>query len=225
MKKSLTRLLPFVLWLQTSPVLALSNISGRVEVLEEENSKSKVVVNVWVYVDGLEMEVSPEVLDKRYTIRMENKSFAPRVEAVPAGGTVNFPNVDKIMHNAFSLSRGNRFDLGLYKAGAAKKHRFESPGLVRIYCNIHPQMSAFVLVVDNPYFAKVQPNGAYRIAGVPPGTYTVKAWNEKARGQKRVTVGKSGARGVNFTLDGRRFKRTIHLNKFGKPYKRKRGKY
>ena len=138
---------------------------------------------------------------------------------------MNFPNRDQIMHNAFSLSRGNRFDLGLYKSGAAKKHRFENPGLVRIYCNIHPQMSAFVLVVDNPYFVEVERDGTYRIEGVPPGSYTVKAWHEKARGQKKVTVGESGARGVNFTLDARRYKKRAHLNKFGKPYKRKRGKY
>jgi len=157
-----------------------------------------------------------------YNIVMENKTFSPHLQVIPKGEEVSFPNRDEIMHNAFSLSPGNRFDLGLYKSGASKSQRFETPGVVRLYCNIHPQMSAFVLVMENPYFARVAPDGSYRIPDVPPGIYTVKAWHEKGEAEKRVMVGGQGARGVDFQIDARRFKPKPHLNKFGKPYKRER---
>jgi plastocyanin len=207
------------------PASAFSHISGKVEIVGKGDVKRKPVLDVLVYVDELEAPVPKAIQNKRVTVLMQNKSFDPHVEAVPVGATVQFPNLDKIMHNAFSVSRGNRFDLGLYKSGAAKKHRFGKPGLVRIYCNIHPQMSAFVLVVKNPYFAQVEPDGTYRIDNVPDGTYTVRAWHEEAQGERRVWVTEQGASDIDFLLDTRRFKRKPHLNKFGKPYKRKRGKY
>ena len=98
----------------------------------------------------------------------------------------------------------------------------KKPGLVRIYCNIHPQMSAFLLVTDNPYFTWAAPDGSFRLDGLPPGTYTVKAWHEQAQAAEQVVVGAKGADGLEFILDARRFKKKSHLNKFGKPYKRKK---
>jgi plastocyanin len=175
-----------------------------------------------VYVDGVQAPMTSPSESRERTMVMENKMFSPRLQVIPLGEQMSFPNRDAIMHNAFSLSPGNRFDLGLYKSGASKSQRFETPGVVRLYCNIHPQMSAFVLVVENPYFARVAADGTYRIPGVPPGIYTVKAWHEKGEVEKRVMVGEQGAQDVDFEIDARRFKPKPHLNKFGKPYKRER---
>lgn len=205
-----------------SPAQGSAHISGNVELIEKGDTKEKIIRDVIIYVDGVKAGFPEEMRRKRYQITSQNKAFGPRVEVVPEGAAVSFPNVDDIMHNVFSLSPGNKFDLGLYKSGAAKDHRFENPGLVRIYCNIHPQMSAFVVVLENPYFTTARPEGSFRIDGVPPGTYTVKAWHERAQAEKTVEVGAQGASGVSFVLDARRFKGAPHLNKFGKPYGREK---
>lgn len=193
--------------------------------LDKGDVKRKLVQDAIVYVDGVKAPIPPALLSRKYRIASQNKSFTPHIEALPTGAQVLFPNSDDIMHNVFSISRGNRFDLGLYKSGASKSRRFRNPGLVRIYCNIHPQMNAFLLVLENPYFAWVEPDGSFRIDNVPPGSYTLKAWHEQAQAEIEVRVGAGGAHGVGLLLDARRFKKKPHLNKFGKPYKKKRVKY
>jgi len=201
---------------------ANAEISGKVSLREGDDVTVPAGGDVVVYVDGVQAPVTSPSDSRERTMIMENKMFSPRLQVIPAGEQMSFPNRDPIMHNAFSLSPGNSFDLGLYKSGASKSQPFETPGVVRLYCNIHPQMSAFILVVENPYFARVAPDGTYRIPAVPPGIYTVKAWHEKGEVEKRVMVGEQGAQDVDFEIDARRFKPKPHLNKFGRPYKRER---
>jgi len=211
--------------IESSLASAPTHITGRVEILDKGETKRKVVQNAIVYVDDVQATVPPALLSEKYKIASQNKSFTPHVQAVPVGGRVSFPNLDNIMHNVFSISRGNRFDLGLYKSGASKTQQFQEPGLVRIYCNIHPQMNAFVLVLENPYFAWVRPDGSFRIDHVPSGNYTLKAWHEQAQAEAQVRVGAGGVANVELLLDARRFKKKPHNNKFGKSYKKKRVKY
>jgi len=197
-----------------------AQITGRVEILDKGGVKRKALREVLVYVEGLREAIPDSLRQRGYAIASQNKTFTPRVEVVPVGTSVSFPNGDGIMHNVFSLSRGNRFDLGYYKGGAAKSHRFDEPGLVRIYCNIHPQMSAFLLVMENPYFAWAKSDGSFSIPAPPPGTYTVRAWQEQAQAAVSVTVGDQGQSGVELQLDARRFKVKPHRNKFGRRYKK-----
>lgn len=118
-----------------------------------------------------------------------NETFIPRLLAVQTGTTVDFPNSDFTYHNVFSLSRARRFDLGRYAAGKSKAVRFDRPGVVRVFCDIHSHMSAFVVVFNHPYFRVTDADGRFRIDNVPPGTYTVVGWYEgEARGQRSVTV-------------------------------------
>ena len=201
-----------------------SNITGKVEILDKGDLKRRVIQDVVIFVDGVKIPESFAARTEELTVRSHNKTFIPHVQAAMVGSTIRFPNMDDIMHNVFSISRGNRFDLGLYKSGASKTTRFDSPGLVRIYCHIHPQMNAFVLVLDSPFYTMAAPDGSFRIENVPPGNYTVRAWHEQAHAYTKVTVGTDGADVVNFLLDASRFKKRPHLNKFGKPYK-KRVKY
>jgi plastocyanin len=217
--------LGLALVLETSLATPPVHITGTVEILDKGGIKRKLVQDVLVYVDGVRVPVPPAVVQGDFRVASQNKAFAPHIEAVPVGATVSFPNFDDIMHNVFSISRGNRFDLGLYKSGASKERRFDNPGLVRIYCNIHPQMSGFLLVRDNPYYTWAQTDGTFEIGNIPPGTYTLKAWSEQAQAEAKVEVGAGGVEGVSFLLDASRFKRKPHLNKFGKPYKKKRVKY
>jgi plastocyanin len=111
----------------------------------------------------------PAVLDQR------NLQFVPHVLAVPAGTRVRMPNSDRVFHNVFSFHDGKRFDLGLYPVGTTRAVTFDRPGLSRIFCNIHPNMAAYVLAVDSAYVAVTDRHGRFAIAGVPPGT-TWRAW-------------------------------------------------
>lgn len=116
----------------------------------------------------------------RFEIRQIHKRFEPHVLAVPVGSTISFPNLDPFFHNVFSLYDGNRFDLGLYEAGATHSAHFDRPGVCFLFCNIHPEMSAIVVVVDGP-FGVSGADGRISIPSVPPGRYLVYAWHERAR--------------------------------------------
>ncbi len=171
-----------------------------------------------VWIEGLRIRRdAPGIV--RGEMKSEHKKFTPRVVVVPQREAVEFPNVDPIYHNVFSVSGANRFGLGLYRSGTSKTKAFEEPGLVRVYCNIHPTMVGFVMVVDSDYAAVTGPDGAFRFEGVPPGTYQVRAWHEEA-GQidpVRVRVG-SDAAPIAFNLDVTAYKPQPHKNKYGKEY-------
>jgi plastocyanin len=127
------------------------------------------------------------VLDQR------NETFVPYVLAVTVGSTVDFPNSDRVYHNVFSLSKPKRFDLGRYPRGQSRSIRFDQPGVVRVFCEIHSHMSAFVLVFAHRYFATTDADGRYRIEGVPRGDYTLAVWNDGAvRARRDVRVGTAG---------------------------------
>jgi plastocyanin len=129
----------------------------------------------------------------RATLDQRNQTFVPYVLAVVVGTTVDFPNNDRTYHNVFSFSKARRFDLGRYGRGESKSIRFDEPGVVRVFCEIHSHMSAFVLVFAHRYFAVTDADGRYHIDDVPPGTYTVVAWTDgEAREARAVRVPEGG---------------------------------
>ena len=149
------------------------------------------------------------------------KMVIPHVLAIPTGSTVDFPNDDPISHNLFSLSSNNAFDLGLYRRGAGKSQRFDTPGLVNVYCNVHPNMSAVILVMDTPYYAFADQGGNYSLSGVPAGRYRLIAWNEQGGeigSPIEVTAAGTVTGNVALMLDSRNYRLTQHMNKLGKPY-------
>ena len=115
----------------------------------------------------------------RAEIRQRNENFVPRVVAVTVGSTVEFPNDDPIYHNVFSLSRTKTFDLGRFPQGKSRGVRFDKPGVVKVFCQIHSHMSATVLVFDHPWFAIPDEQGNFDLSGVPPGTHQITAWHER----------------------------------------------
>jgi hemoglobin len=117
---------------------------------------------------------------KQRVIEQRGKAFEPHVMAVPVGSTVSFPNFDTIYHNVFSLSKNKAFDLGMYKNGQTRDVKFDKPGIVRLGCNLHASMSAFLIVVDAPHYAVVGPDGAFAFRSLAPGTYKVQAWTERS---------------------------------------------
>ena len=162
---------------------------------------------------------APASLAAAPRISSKSKRFDPRITAVPAGTTVEFPNLDGIFHNVFSLSPNAKFDLGLYRNGASRAMTFDTAGLVRVYCNIHPQMAAYLLVIDGTNWAQTGADGGAVLARVPTGRVAVRAWDEKGgdyQGMVDVAAGKTVTLAI--TLDGSNFKDAPHTNKYGKKY-------
>ena len=123
----------------------------------------------------------PETVQRtKVVLDQRNLAFAPHVLAVRVGTVVDFPNSDRVFHNVFSFRDGKRFDLGLYPVGSLRHVVFDHAGLSRIFCNIHPNMAAYVMAVDSPYFAVSDAAGAFTIASVPAGRYTYHAWRPGA---------------------------------------------
>jgi plastocyanin len=127
---------------------------------------------VWIDAPGARQESSRAeiVLDQR------NLKFFPHVLAVQVGTTVSFPNHDRVFHDVFSFRDGKRFELGLYPVGAVKHVPFDRPGLSRVFCNIHPGMAAYIMVVDTAHVAVSDRDGNFSIPGLPSGTYPYHAW-------------------------------------------------
>jgi hemoglobin len=115
---------------------------------------------------------------KQRVIEQRNKTFLPHVMAVPVGSTVSFPNFDTIYHNVFSLSKAKAFDLGMYKSGETRDIKFDKPGIIRLGCNLHANMSAYIVVVDAPHYVVVDADGTYSFKALAPGKYKVQAWHE-----------------------------------------------
>jgi plastocyanin len=154
-------------WLMTTAAFA-ADLSGNVQVA------GKPADNVVVW---LELETPPQfVQTSKVVLDQRNLSFSPQVLVVRVGTTVEFPNNDKVFHNVFSFRDGKKFDLGMYPTGTSKRIVFDKPGLARLFCNIHPNMAAYVMAVDTPFYAVSGPEGSFTIANVPAGTYTYHAW-------------------------------------------------
>src|SRR5262249_30784657 len=102
------------------------------------------------------------------------------VLAIPVGSTVSFPNTDPVFHNVFSVSPTQKFDLGLYKEGS-KDVQFAKPGVVRLLCNLHAAMNAYIVVHDEPYAVLTDRAGRFHVTGLPPGRYRARFWHERSR--------------------------------------------
>jgi plastocyanin len=173
---------------------------------------------VIVYIKHIEGAV-PQT-EAEGTLRQLDVAFKPGTLVVLAGTTVHFPNLDNVWHNVFSLSPGNEFDLGLYRGGTSQSIQMKSPGEVQVYCNIHPQMAATILVLQNKAFAEAKPDGSFTLEGVPPGTYQLVAWERTHTALTRdILVVDGKATRMDFTLS---FNPNAlhHLNKNNEMYGR-----
>jgi plastocyanin len=198
-------------------------VTGKVTLVKDGKELSDAS-NVVVWVEGTRKPGTPStpVPPKSGEMKQASKRFQPRVVAVPKNTTVVFPNADPIYHNVFSVSGPNRFDLGLYRSGASKPKTFEEAGLVRVYCNIHPQMVGFVMVVDSDYVAVTPSSGTFELHDVPAGARVLKVWHEEAASELSIpiTVKASGGDVAGpIRIDVSAFQPEPHKNKYGKDYK------
>jgi hypothetical protein len=199
--------------------ISAASVVGKVSFVTKRG-QNPVVNETLVWLEPVGARV-PRTVPGRFQMVTRGKMVVPHVLAIPVGSIVEFPNDDPISHNLFSLSSNNPFDLGLYRRGAGKAQRFDTPGLVNVYCNVHPSMSAVIQVMATPYYAFTDPTGNYAVANVPAGRYRLIAWNEQG-GQTEspleVTAAGTVSGNVALMLDSRNYRLTQHMNKVGKPY-------
>lgn len=153
-----------------------------------------------------------------HTLRQRQKTFQPHVLGISVGGTVQFPNDDEVFHNVFSLSGPQPFDLGLYRAGQTRARTFTLPGTYRVFCNIHPQMTALIVVVGTPHVVVAGSDGRYTL-DLPPGAYRVTAISDRAEPVSvEVTAGVGAVVVPDLRLDESRWVAVQHKNKHGQDY-------
>jgi plastocyanin len=211
-QRSKSALIAGAIMLVASPARA-DVLSGKVQTTVRSGATAAAAV---VYAEPL--EGTAPVRGSLFKVTQKNKTFLPRVLGVPLGSTVSFPNDDGIFHNVFSLSSPQPFDLGLYRAGATKDRVFAKPATYRVFCNIHPQMAAFIVVAPSPWVTTAGGDGGWRL-DVPPGRYRVTALSERAPAVTiEVTVAGGATTAPLLTLDESTFAQTPHLNKFGREY-------
>jgi len=203
-----------------------ATVSGTVEITNSREvavRKHKDYTGVVLWLQPVDRP-APLPTAKRVQMIQRDKRFIPHVVAVPVGSTVDLPNYDPIFHNAFSNFSGQIFDLGLYPPGKNRGETFKQPGIVRVFCNIHPTMSAIIAVLDTPWFVVTPSSGKFAIESVPPGDYQLHIFHERAVSEnlqtleRRITVPDGGLNLPLISISETGFIPAPHLNKYGREY-------
>lgn len=205
---------------------AAATVSGTVKLMDSREPDVRrrgdySGVAVWLEPLGAQATASKSV---RAKIVQKQKKFVPHVLAIPAGAAVDFPNLDPIFHNAFSNFSGQPFDVGLYAPGASQRVVFKREGIVRVFCNIHPTMSAVIVVVKTPYIAVSGKAGAFSIRDVAPGEYRLHIFHERSSDQtlqglvQRIVLDRSALEIPPIAISESGYLQVPHKNKYGKDY-------
>ena len=208
-----------------SAQIAENRVTGAVNVRDSKGvRRGEANAVVWLTAHDEQSEIKPAP-PSTFRLTQKNKRFEPHLLVVPIDSTVDFPHADHFFHNVFSVYEGTRFDLGLYESGSTKRVRFSRPGPSYIFCNIHPEMSAVVMVMKSPHYAVTAPNGQYSIESVPDGEYTLQVWFERARPEQLKELSRK------LTISGNLVVPTLdideapspsegHTNKYGQDYEK-----
>ena len=174
---------------------ATGTVEGHVRGVGAATDRSNFVV----YVDDLE---GPYPDPQQHAVMNQKElRFVPHVLVVQVGTPVEFPNSDPVSHNVFSISEAKRFNLGMYSRGTVRRLTFDQPGVVELLCNVHVEMSAYIVVVKNPFFAYSGSDGAYRLEGVPAGRHRLRCWHERLSAEEQVVeVPEIGTVTVDFVM-------------------------
>ena len=202
--------------------LEAGTVSGNIALTAGKGKARRDLSGVVVYLEPADGRVA-EVRPRTASMVQKNKTFTPHVLAIPVGSAVEFPNFDPIYHNAFSNYSGQMFDVGLYPPGSSRTIRFRREGIVRVFCNIHPTMSAVIAVLTTPWFAVTDRNGSWQIPEVPSGEYTLRVFHERATDatlaalQRRITVASDVALPA-IAISEAGYIPLPHRNKYGREY-------
>jgi len=196
-----------------------NTITGQVTLLKLDGTEREDRSNVVAFLDGVPATALQPRPRRTYRISQKDTCFDPRVLPVELGSTVEFPNDDLVFHNVFSLSTTQPFDLGAYGPGKSESVEFGRAGIVKAFCNIHPQMATTIVVLENPFYALTDRGGLFVIQDIPDGTYVLRTWHEFG-GESRESITIQGSVLVQRELRLQEQKTTVeHKNKFGKAYR------
>ena len=206
-----------------------ATVSGRVSLSESPVpavSKRQDYSGVVVWLEPAGAAAPPAAPSRAGVARViqKDKQFIPHVLAIQVGTGVAFPNLDPIYHSAFSTFSGQIFDLGLYPPGISRTVTFRHAGIVRVFCNIHPSMSAVIVVLKDPWFAVSDATGAFSIPNVPGGEYQMHVFHERAAQkilaalERRVTVGDRDLTLPPLAISETGYVEASHKNKYGQDY-------
>ena len=201
----------------SSPIIAQSAVSGRVAMQEKpgETTKDFDATVVYLVPKGAPVRFA----ESKAQMAMNGRQFTPRVRVVTTGSTVEYANQDPFTHNFFSTAPGASFDLGEYGNHVTKSTQFKKAGAYPVYCNIHAQMTAYVVVVSTPYFTQAGADARWKIPSVPAGKWELHVWHERApEVVQEIDVPSAGLANADVTLDARGFKQVAHKDKMGKDY-------
>lgn len=198
------------------------SFTGQVSLMNRRGTRPARSVSMDEVLIFYEPADAPEVADAeagRFVMATVDKTYTPEVLAVPRGATVDFPNRDRILHNVFSVSGDNSFDLDLMDGGESRSHRFTHSGLVRVFCNVHRDMVGYVWVLGTPHWLRPQPDGSFRFDGLPAGRGKLTLWHPRAEPETAdIEVGRGvGAR--EFELRITRPRLPSHARKDGSTYR------
>lgn len=207
--------------------LIAGSVSGRVELRDSHDAAVRKHMDFSGVVVWLEPTAGSLPGPPRGAIAkmiQKDKTFTPHVLAIRAGTSVDFPNFDPIFHNAFSNYNGKIFDVGLYPPGTSRRERFTLPGIVRVFCNIHANMSAVIVVLNTPYFEVTPKNGNFQFSDIPPGEYTLHFFHERAAQAtldsltRRITLGDGSVTLPAIAISESGYIVIPHHNKYGHDY-------
>jgi len=209
----------------SGPLFA-GTVQGQVQLINSHDPKADkkkdfAGVVVWLKPDD---DSSMRLTRKHAEILQKDKKFTPHILAISAGTAVDFPNADPIFHNAFSNFEGQVFDIGLYPPGSSRSVRFDRPGIVRVFCNIHPSMSAIIVVVDSPYFTETDSDGNFLFSNVRSGSYQLHFFHERATAEildnlvRGVSVDERASQLAAVTMSEAGYLPVGHKNKYGLDY-------
>jgi len=220
----MVRFLLFLCCLAGAPFCHAQGVPVSGTVVLETASGTPPVTSTVVWLTPLEAANSVPAAPMHAVLAQKNKEFDPHLLVVTRGSTIEFPNRDPWFHNVFSLFNGKRFDLGLYEAGSSRTVHFDREGISFIFCNIHSEMSAVIVVLGTSYFTTTNKQGEFSIASVPPGRYMLHFWNENALPanlqalSREVQVGDNAKSIAPIRLQVTRSATMPHKNKYGKDY-------
>ena len=207
--------------------VAAATVSGSVILRDSQNAevrKKGDYSGVVVWLEPVPGSTAAAAPARHARMVQKDKTFSPHVLAVITGTIVDFPNADPIFHNAFSNYNGQIFDVGLYPPGSSRSVRLSRPGVVRVFCNIHANMSALIVVLRTRWFATTGPSGKFTIADVPPGEYNLSVFHERATQrtldslQRQVQVGSESELLPEIVISESGYLPIPHKNKYGHDY-------
>jgi plastocyanin len=195
-------------------------VDGQLVLVERPGEHPRDLVNAGVMLEPVGGAPVSRAAATKGTMTLQGRQFVPRVRVVAQGSTIEFPNQDPFNHNVFSKAVEGAFDTGVFGRGKSRAQTFARGGVYPLYCDVHPRMTAFVVVTRTPWVAQPGADGRFTIADVPAGRYVLRAWHDRAAAEHtaELEVPAAGARGVKVELDARGYKYVQHANKHGKPY-------